>query len=138
MRIAVGFLNQLAREISPRFTPSIRIFPLWGSRDFSASLNGVDFPAPVSPVMKVIWVGLGLLPGNHTRTGSVDDLNRIDSSLGAMAQSNADEGPDKGPIASDLKTANHLGKRVVETLAGFQVKLSLLLRLAGSNLPVVF
>ncbi|VAW24991.1 Multimeric flavodoxin WrbA, partial [hydrothermal vent metagenome] len=67
----------------------------------------------------MIWVGLGLLPGNHTSTGSVDDLNRIGSSLGAMAQSNADEGPDKGPIASDLKTAKHLGKRVAEIAVRF-------------------
>ncbi len=67
----------------------------------------------------MIWVGLGLLPGNHTSTGSVDDLNRIGSSLGAMAQSNADEGPDKGPIASDLKTAKHLGKRVAEIAGRF-------------------
>jgi len=60
----------------------------------------------------MIWVGLDLLPGNNNSKGSVNDLNRLGSFLGAMAQSNADEGPDKGPIASDLKTAEHLGKRV--------------------------
>ena len=38
---------------------------------------------------------------------------------GAAAQSNADEGPDKGPIASDLRTAEHLGKRVAETVRKF-------------------
>ncbi len=31
-----------------------------------------------------------------------------------MAQSNADKGPEKGPIASDLETAKLLGKRVAE------------------------
>lgn len=62
----------------------------------------------------MIWISLGLLPGNNSSTGSVDDLNRIGSSLGAMAQSNADEGPDKGPSASDLETAKHLGQRVAQ------------------------
>ncbi|MDE2029367.1 MAG: flavodoxin family protein [Alphaproteobacteria bacterium] len=68
----------------------------------------------------MIWVGVDLLPGNNNSKGSVEDLNRLGSSLGAMAQSNADEGPDKGPIASDLKTAEHLGKRVAETAARFK------------------
>lgn len=60
----------------------------------------------------MIWVGLDLLPGNNNSKGSVEDLNRLGSFLGAMAQSNADEGPEAGPIASDLKTAEHLGARV--------------------------
>jgi hypothetical protein len=34
-----------------------------------------------------------------------------------MAQSNADQGPEFGPTASDLKTAEHLGKRVAEITA---------------------
>jgi hypothetical protein len=41
-----------------------------------------------------------------------------------MAQSNTDEGPDKGPTASDLATAEHLGRRVAKvarTLAGHTV-----------------
>lgn len=65
----------------------------------------------------MIWVGLDLLPGNNNSKGSVNDLNRLGSFLGAMAQSNADEGPDKGPIASDLDTAKHLGKRVATVTA---------------------
>ncbi len=60
----------------------------------------------------MIWIGLDLLPGNNNSKGSVEDLNRLGSFLGAMAQSNADEGPEAGPIASDLKTAEHLGARV--------------------------
>lgn len=60
----------------------------------------------------MIWVGLDLLPGNNNSKGSVNDLNRLGSFLGAMAQSNNDEGPEKGPIESDLLTAQHLGKRV--------------------------
>lgn len=62
----------------------------------------------------MIWVGLDLLPGNNNSKGSVNDLNRLGGFLGALAQSNADEGPDAGPIASDLKTAEHLGARVAQ------------------------
>jgi NAD(P)H dehydrogenase (quinone) len=67
----------------------------------------------------MIWVGLGLLPGNNSSKGSRDDLNRLGFSLGAAAQSNVDEGPDKGPSASDLRTAEHLGRRVAETVRSF-------------------
>jgi len=65
----------------------------------------------------MIWVGLGLLPGNNSSSGSVDDLNRLGGFLGAMAQSNADQGPDYGPTPADLKTAEHLGQRVAEAAA---------------------
>jgi len=60
----------------------------------------------------MIWVGQDLLPGNNSSTGSVSDLNRLGSSLGAMAQANSDQGADVAPIASDLLTAEHLGERV--------------------------
>ena len=68
----------------------------------------------------MIWVGLDLLPGNNSSKGSVNDLNRLGSFLGAMAQSNNDEGPEKGPIASDLATAKHLGQRVATLTAQFK------------------
>ncbi len=42
------------------------------------------------------------------------ELNRLGSWLGAMAQSNGDEGPDLSPIESDLKTSAYLGQRVTE------------------------
>lgn len=63
----------------------------------------------------MIWVGLDLLPGNNHSKGSVEDLNRLGSFLGAMAQSNADQGVE-GMKASDLKTGERLGARVA-TLA---------------------
>ena len=62
----------------------------------------------------MIWVSLGLMPGNNSSHGSEEDMNRLGSALGAMAQSNVDEGPEKAPSQSDLKTAAHLGKRVAE------------------------
>jgi len=65
----------------------------------------------------MVWVGLGLLPGNHTSTGTEEDLNRLAGFLGAMAQSNADVGPEVAPGASDQRTAAHLGQRVAEAAA---------------------
>jgi multimeric flavodoxin WrbA len=64
----------------------------------------------------MIWVGVDLLPGNNSSKGSVEDLNRLGSFLGAMAQSNADQGPE-GVTEADRKTAAHLGQRVAEAAA---------------------
>jgi NAD(P)H dehydrogenase (quinone) len=73
----------------------------------------------------MVWVGLDLHPGNSGSTGSVKDANRLGSWLGAMAQSNVDEGPEVAPPASDLATSTHLGERVA----------SLALRLSGRINP---
>jgi multimeric flavodoxin WrbA len=59
----------------------------------------------------MIWTGLGLLPGNNSSKGSVNDLNRLGGFSGAMTQSGVDQGADAIP-PSDLKTAEHLGRRV--------------------------
>lgn len=61
----------------------------------------------------MVWVGLGLLPGNNNSKGSIEDLNRLGSFLGAMAQANADQGPE-GVTKADCLTAEHLGRRVAE------------------------
>ncbi len=61
----------------------------------------------------MIWVGLGLMPGNNSSKGSTDDLNRLGTCSGAMAQANADQGPE-AMLDSDLKTAEFLGRRVAE------------------------
>ena len=58
------------------------------------------------------WVNLGIKGGWDRSTGSADDLNRLGSWLGAMAQSNKDEGADVAPPLSDLHTAEVLGRRV--------------------------
>jgi len=62
----------------------------------------------------MIWVSLGLMPGNNSSKGSVSDLNRLGASGGAFAQSNTDEGAENAPPQSDRKTAEHLGQRVAE------------------------
>jgi len=68
----------------------------------------------------MIWVGLDLKPGNSRSTGSANELNRLGSWLGAMAQSNADEGPEAAPPASDLETAARLGERVAAIALQFR------------------
>lgn len=65
----------------------------------------------------MVWVGNSILPGNNNSKGSVEDLNRLGSFLGAMAQANADEGADVTPPASDRKTAELFGARVAESAA---------------------
>jgi NAD(P)H dehydrogenase (quinone) len=61
----------------------------------------------------MVWVGLGLAPGFNHSKGSIEDLNRLGSSIGAMAQSNADQGVE-GTQASDFRTMEALGRRVAE------------------------
>lgn len=64
----------------------------------------------------MIWVSLGELPQNNSSQSSPDTVNRLGSFLGAMAQSNNDQGPDLAPPPADRKTAEILGARVA-TLA---------------------
>lgn len=62
----------------------------------------------------MIWVSLGQLnqsPDGHA--GNADAINRVGSSLGAVAQSENDS-PEVTPPAGDLKTAELLGKRVAD------------------------
>ena len=62
----------------------------------------------------MVWINLNILPGNNNSNGSVEDKNRLGSALGAMAQSNVDQGPEVCPPDSDLETAKALGRRVAE------------------------
>ncbi len=62
----------------------------------------------------MIWIGLGLMPGHSSSKSTPEDLNRLGSFIGAMAQSNVDEGPESAPTKSDLATAAYLGQRVAE------------------------
>ena len=85
----------------------------------SGAMHGDKLHSLVSMVLfaaqhGMLWVGLDLFPGK-----SADEQNRIGGWLGAMAQSN-DESPELSPIASDLKTAAHLGRRVAETVRRLQ------------------
>ncbi|MEN3238800.1 flavodoxin family protein [Methylobacterium ajmalii] len=65
------------------------------------------------------WVSLDLPPANNSTSGSEEDLNRLGFWIGAAAQSNTDEGPDKAPPEADLATARHLGARVARVTRDF-------------------
>ncbi|OHV73045.1 NADPH-dependent FMN reductase [Pseudofrankia sp. BMG5.36] len=65
------------------------------------------------------WVSLALPPANNSTTGSEDELNRLGFWLGAASQSNVDQGPDLAPPDADLRTGEHLGRRVAETTLQF-------------------
>lgn len=67
----------------------------------------------------MVWVGLGLPPGNNHSKGSTDDLNRTGASIGLMAQAHADQGVE-GIGASEFRTAELLGKRVAEAARRWQ------------------
>jgi len=62
----------------------------------------------------MLWINLGQMPGNNSSAGSVEDMNRLGASLGAMAQSDVDVGPDDGPIKSDLETAKEFGRHIAQ------------------------
>ena len=65
----------------------------------------------------MIWAGTGMLPGNNTSKGSTNDVNRVGSFLGLMAQANGDEAPDVAPPQADRKTAELFGARIAEVTA---------------------
>jgi NAD(P)H dehydrogenase (quinone) len=73
----------------------------------------------------MLWVSLGLLPGNNSSTASINDINRIGGSIGAMAQANADEGGDKAPPQADRNTAKLLGERVARLAYRYSTALDL-------------
>lgn len=77
-------------------------------------VQGLNALITLSQQHGMIWVGLGLHPGNNSSTASVNDLNRLGGFGGAFAQSNVDQGADVVPPEADRKTAAHLGKRVAE------------------------
>jgi NAD(P)H dehydrogenase (quinone) len=60
----------------------------------------------------MIWVTLGEFPGWTSNRESAEDVNRLASFLGLMAQSNSDQGPDLAPPASDRTTAERFGRRI--------------------------
>ncbi|MQY26696.1 flavodoxin family protein [Nocardia aurantia] len=62
----------------------------------------------------MIWVGLDVYCGWNSSAGGPEQVNRIGSWLGVMAQANVDQGPDTAPPASDLRTGALLGRRVAD------------------------
>ena len=75
-------------------------------------LNTLVYFAILAAQHGMHWINLGMKGGWDTSKGSAEDLNRLGSWLGAMAQSNKDQGAEIVPPPSDLLTAEALGRRV--------------------------
>lgn len=69
----------------------------------------------------MIWVSAGMTPGSNTTKSRPDEINRIGSYLGVMAQSMVDAGPDIAPPPADLETAKALGGRVAQLARQYQI-----------------
>jgi multimeric flavodoxin WrbA len=85
----------------------------------SASLSGDKLNTLVDLIMFAAqmgmhWLSLGLLSGIDATHSQADSVNRLGSWLGAMGQSNVDQGPELAPPDCDRRTAEALGKRVAE------------------------
>ncbi len=83
----------------------------------SASQNGDKLStliqlAVFAAQMGMLWVGVGDPPGNNWSGGTVNDVNRLGSWLGAMGQSNGDQDASLTPSQGDRVTAERLGQRV--------------------------
>jgi NAD(P)H dehydrogenase (quinone) len=89
----------------------------------SASLNGDKLNSLVQLTVfaaqhGMIWVGTGMMPANSSKAQR-NDINRMGSFLGAMAQSDSDVGADVAPPSGDLETAKLYGKRIAEVAQKF-------------------
>lgn len=60
----------------------------------------------------MIWVSLGLIPGDLLGKPETKEINRLGSFMGAMSCSAFDKPADCTPPESDLQTAKLLGERV--------------------------
>lgn len=98
---------------------------LWKDKIFggftnSASLNGdklatLQYFTLLAAQHRGIWVGMGPKPANK-KASQRDDINRMGSFLGPMAQTPADAAPEE-MSSGDLETARLYGLRVAEIAA---------------------
>src|SRR4030065_527366 len=65
----------------------------------------------------MIWVSTGMVPRYNTTRSKHDEVNRIGSYLGVMAQSFVDAAPDIAPPPADIETARLFGARGAEATA---------------------
>lgn len=84
----------------------------------SASLNGdklstLHYFFTLAMQHSMIWVGTGLMPANSSQAQR-NDLNRMGSFAGPMAQSDSDVGADIAPPPGDLATAQSFGQRLAQ------------------------
>jgi NAD(P)H dehydrogenase (quinone) len=95
---------------------------IFGGFTNSASVNGdklstLQYFTLLAAQHRGIWVGVGVKSSN-TKASQRDDINRMGSFLGPMAQTPADATPDE-MSAGDLETARQYGARVAEIAGQF-------------------
>lgn len=95
---------------------------IFGGFTNSASLNGdklntLEYFVLLSCQHSGLWVSMAIKPANH-KASKRDDLNRMGSYVGPMAQSDADAAPDE-MSDGDLETARLYGARVAEIAGRF-------------------
>jgi multimeric flavodoxin WrbA len=93
---------------------------VFGGFTNSASINGdklatLQYFALLAAQHRGIWVGMGMKSSN-TKASRRDDINRMGSFLGPMAQTPADATPEE-MSCGDLETARMYGTRVAEIAA---------------------
>lgn len=93
---------------------------VFGGFTNSASINGdklatLQYFSLLAAQHRGIWVGVGMKSSN-TKASRRDDVNRMGSFLGPMAQTPADAAPDE-MSEGDLETARLYGMRVAEITA---------------------
>jgi NAD(P)H dehydrogenase (quinone) len=79
-------------------------------------LNAMTSLAVLAAQHHMHWVNLGLGPGWNSSTSSDLDLNRLGFWLGAGAQTATDASPEH-VHGSDVRTCEHLGRRVAQVTA---------------------
>lgn len=103
-------------------------------------LNTLVYFAILAAQHGMNWISFGQKGGWDTSAGGPEDLNRLGSWLGAMAQANKDQGPDLAPPPTDLRTAEALGHRVAtvtrQWVRGRQIVVEEALRIDQSPLEV--
>jgi NAD(P)H dehydrogenase (quinone) len=81
------------------------------------------------------WVNLGLNYGNNRSVTHEDILNRDAYTLGVATRANMDQGSDVAPPASDIRTAEFLGRRVAQVAQELVAGRQMLGRTARSGIP---
>lgn len=81
------------------------------------------------------WVNLGLNYGNNRSVTNEDILNRDAYTLGMAAQADLDQSGEVAPPASDLRTAELLGRRVAEVAQELVAGRAALGRAAHPGIP---
>lgn len=95
---------------------------IFGGFTNSASVNGdklstLQYFTLLAAQHRGIWVGVGVKSSN-TKASQRDDINRMGSFLGPMAQTPADATPEE-MSPGDLETARQYGARVAEVAGVF-------------------